>query len=299
MDTNTTERILSKIGELTIDDRHVNKMRRKPSARIQQQQQRKQTLNVSFDFVNNNWLANDEEANRENGVNEKEADKTVNGVKPVKDNELQLQYDNIHFQRAMKQFAYIERNVYVIRGKKFVEDESDDCGCTLTSAQVKRGVRGCGEDCLNRQMSIECNKDCKLGPLCGNQRIQNSEYAPCTVFITEKKGYGLFASKTMPAGTFIMEFVGEVVSIAAFKKRSREYAKQKTRHCYVMASSQNRLIDATKKGNLMRFVNHSCAPNAETQKWTVNGESRIGVFSKTTIEIFDEITINYQFERFG
>lgn len=84
-----------------------------------------------------------------------------------------------------------------------------------------------------------------------------------------------------------------------FKKRSREYAKNKTRHCYVMTSSGNRLIDATKKGNLMRFVNHSCDPNAETQKWTVNGECRIGVFSKKMIKIFEEITINYQFERFG
>lgn len=302
MDKIDTEQILTKIGELKIDDRNVNKMRRNRSARIQQQQERKQSLSLSFslDLCNNNWLVIDEQTNKEDGVIEKntEPDQNAND-EPVKKEEFILEHENIHFQRAKKLFTYITRNEYVIRCKKSVEDDSDDCGCVLTKAQVKRGERGCGTDCLNHQMSIECNKDCKLGPLCGNQRIQNFENAKCTIFITEKKGYGLFASTIIPAGTFIMEFVGEVVSMAEFKKRSREYAKNKTRHCYVMTSSGNRLIDATKKGNLMRFVNHSCDPNAETQKWTVNGECRIGVFSKKMIKTFEEITINYQFERFG
>lgn len=54
-----------------------------------------------------------------------------------------------------------------------------------------------------------------------------------------------------------------------------------------------------KKGNLTRFINHSCDPNAETQKWTVNGKCRIGIFSRKPIKAFEEITINYQFVRFG
>ena len=32
-----------------------------------------------------------------------------------------------------------------------------------------------------------------------------------------------------------------------------------------------------------RFINHSCDPNAQTQKWTVNGELRVGFF--TTREV--------------
>lgn len=298
MDTNGTVELVTKIGELTIDDQNVNKMRRNRSVRIQQQRERKQSLHFSsLDLSNNNWL---EEKDRENGSIEKqsEADKHAKSM-PAKKDEYELERENIHFHRAKKMFTYITRNEYLTRCKKSVEDDADDCGCELTKTQIQRGQRGCGNDCLNHQMSIECNKDCKLGPHCGNQRIQNFENAECTVFITEKKGFGLFASATIPAGTFIMEFVGEVVSMHEFKKRSREYAKNKTRHCYVMTSSAKRLIDATQKGNLTRFVNHSCDPNAETQKWTVNGECRIGIFSKTTIKIFEEITINYQFERFG
>ena len=40
-----------------------------------------------------------------------------------------------------------------------------------------------------------------------------------------------------------------------------------------------RIIDAGPKGNLSRFMNHSCDPNCETQKWMVNGDVRVGLFA--------------------
>jgi len=42
---------------------------------------------------------------------------------------------------------------------------------------------------------------------------------------------------------------------------------------------QDRIIDAGPKGNYSRFMNHSCQPNCETQKWTVNGDTRVGLFA--------------------
>lgn len=66
-----------------------------------------------------------------------------------------------------------------------------------------------------------------------------------------------------------------------------------------MSLRSDAVIDATQKGNISRFINHSCDPNAETQKWTVNGELRIGFFSKKTILKGEEITFDYQFQRYG
>lgn len=280
--------ILTGLEQLKIDDSRVNKMIRRRSIRIQQRQERRQTLELNFDWFNNNFPTLDSPM--------KVPEKTENGFEL----EFELEFENIHYKRAVKEFIYIENSVHLTRRKKNYNDEVDaGCDCILTTKQIACGEKGCGTDCLNRVMSIECDKDCQLGDNCSNQRFKKSENAGCAVFITEKKGYGLFAAKFIPKETFIMEFVGEVVSMTEFKKRSKEYVKKKLRHCYVMTSSSNHLIDATQKGNLTRFINHSCDPNAETQKWTVNGEGRIGIFSKRPINQFEEITINYQFERFG
>lgn len=40
-------------------------------------------------------------------------------------------------------------------------------------------------------------------------------------------------------------------------------------------------------------TDHSCAPNCETQKWTVNGDTRIGLFALRGIETGEELTFNY------
>ena len=37
------------------------------------------------------------------------------------------------------------------------------------------------------------------------------------------------------------------------------------------------------KGNIARYINHSCDPNCETQKWWVKGETCIGIFAKKNI----------------
>jgi len=66
-----------------------------------------------------------------------------------------------------------------------------------------------------------------------------------------------------------------------------------------MALRGEAIIDATSKGNISRYINHSCDPNAETQKWTVNGELRIGFFSVKPIQAGEEITFDYQYQRYG
>lgn len=60
-----------------------------------------------------------------------------------------------------------------------------------------------------------------------------------------------------------------------------------------------RMIDAGPKGNVARFMNHCCQPNCETQKWTVNGETRVGLFATEDIAADAELTFNYNLECTG
>ncbi|XP_008486199.2 probable histone-lysine N-methyltransferase CG1716 [Diaphorina citri] len=66
-----------------------------------------------------------------------------------------------------------------------------------------------------------------------------------------------------------------------------------------MSLRPDAIIDATMKGNISRFINHSCDPNSETQKWTVDGELRIGFFSRKNIKQGEELTFDYQYQRYG
>ena len=53
------------------------------------------------------------------------------------------------------------------------------------------------------------------------------------------------------------------------------------------------------QGALGRFINHSCEPNCETQKWLVQGELAIGLFATKDIGAGQELTFDYNFERYG
>jgi hypothetical protein len=68
---------------------------------------------------------------------------------------------------------------------------------------------------------------------------------------------------------------------------------------YMCEISREMVIDATFKGNLSRYINHSCHPNSELQKWEIDGEIRIGIFAVTDIKHGEFITYDYQFIQFG
>lgn len=90
-----------------------------------------------------------------------------------------------------------------------------------------------------------------------------------------------------------------MVSRREFNRRSHEYSKAKSKHHYFMELTREATIDATEKGQISRFINHSCDPNCETQKWTVNGLIRVGFFAIRDIVAGEEITFDYQFIHFG
>lgn len=205
-------------------------------------------------------------------------------------------------EEKMPRFDIIPENVYLTERRKSKinkEVRRMVCDCTISKDEVARGFVACGEDCLNRLLMIECGSRCPTGDLCSNKRFQKREFSKAEAFKTAKKGWGLRALEDLPEGSFIMEYVGEVLDPREFRKRVKEYARDNNQHHYFMALRADEIIDATQKGNLSRFINHSCCPNSETQKWTVNGDLRIGFFTRQFVGAGEEITFDYQFQRYG
>ncbi|KAK7816899.1 hypothetical protein U0070_021696 [Myodes glareolus] len=200
-------------------------------------------------------------------------------------------------------FDLIEENVYLTERKKnksHRDIKRMQCECApLSKDERAQGEVACGEDCLNRLLMIECSSRCPNGDYCSNRRFQRKQHADVEVILTEKKGWGLRAAKDLPSNTFVLEYCGEVLDHKEFKARVKEYARNKNIHYYFMALKNDEIIDATQKGNCSRFMNHSCEPNCETQKWTVNGQLRVGFFTTKLVPSGSELTFDYQFQRYG
>ncbi|XP_033313856.1 histone-lysine N-methyltransferase NSD2 isoform X2 [Bombus bifarius] len=151
-----------------------------------------------------------------------------------------------------------------------------------------------GTDCLNRILLVECSPGiCPAGAKCKNQAFVQRQYPAMEPFHTVGRGWGLRSLEHIKAGQFVIEYVGEVIDEAEYKRRLHRKKELKNENFYFLTIDNNRMIDAEPKGNLSRFMNHSCSPNCETQKWTVNGDTRIGLFALCDIERGEELTFNY------
>lgn len=77
---------------------------------------------------------------------------------------------------------------------------------------------------------------------------------------------------------------------------SVEY-KDSTHH-YCLKLDGATVIDAYRRGNIGRYINHSCAPNSQVEKWLVDGQYRMAVFAFRDIGVNEEITYDYNFDNY-
>ncbi|PPJ57103.1 hypothetical protein CBER1_00612 [Cercospora berteroae] len=176
-----------------------------------------------------------------------------------------------------------------------------ECDCVEEWDSSSRTNEACGEDsdCINRATKMECIGDCACGSACQNRRFHNKQYADVSVFKTEKKGYGLRANTDLRANDFIFEYIGEVIGDQVFRRRLHQYDEEGIKHFYFMSLSKGEFVDATKKGNLGRFCNHSCNPNCYVDKWVVGDKLRMGIFAERKIKAGEELVFNYNVDRYG
>lgn len=107
--------------------------------------------------------------------------------------------------------------------------------------------------------------------------------------------WGVFAEKAIEAEELLIEYRGELISNAVAERREVEYARSLGRD-YMFRIDADQVCDATKQGNVARFINASCDPNCYTKIITFEGAKRIGIYAKRDIAEGEELSYDYKFE---
>lgn len=97
-------------------------------------------------------------------------------------------------------------------------------------------------------------------------------------------GLGVYAAETIPARRKIGEMRGELISVAEARRRIKGRAR-----IHVVEISERRAIDATDSDGPLRYINHSCQPNAVLRI----RQGRAEFYAVRDIESGEELTADY------
>lgn len=103
-------------------------------------------------------------------------------------------------------------------------------------------------------------------------------------------GRGVFAARKIKKGTQVIEYRGQRISWDEALKRPETDADNPF-HTFFFSLDDGRVIDAGVRGNVARWINHSCAPNCETME---EDDGRVYIYAKRKITEGEELTYDYK-----
>ncbi|EPX71846.1 histone lysine methyltransferase Set1 [Schizosaccharomyces octosporus yFS286] len=106
---------------------------------------------------------------------------------------------------------------------------------------------------------------------------------------------GLFAREHIDKNDMVIEYVGEVIRQRIADNREKNYVREGIGDSYLFRIDEDIIVDATKKGNIARFINHSCAPNCIARIIRVEGKRKIVIYADRDIMQGEELTYDYKF----
>lgn len=168
--------------------------------------------------------------------------------------------------------SYKERPLY----EEFEEVEQEESRTSTRALNVSRSAFGLNSDLFADDNLSKNAKDTRLA----RSAIHD---------------WGLYANEFIPANDFVIEYVGDILRDEYAEIRERHYALEGIDSTYLFRLDNGTVIDATKRGNGARFINHSCDPNCVAQVFDYEGFKRVVLFSLRDIELDEELTFDYNF----
>nr|XP_027066114.1 histone-lysine N-methyltransferase SUVR3-like [Coffea arabica] len=154
----------------------------------------------------------------------------------------------------------------------------------------------------------ECGPGCQCGSDCGNRVSQSGILVKLKIVKDRRTGWGLYAGEFIPKGQFICEYAGELLVTKEAQSRQQIYDQLASsgqlspallvvkEHLPSRDVCMRINVDATRVGNVARFINHSCdGGNLDTIILRSSGSvlPRICFFSSRDVQNNEELKFSY------
>ncbi|XP_023876365.1 histone-lysine N-methyltransferase CLF isoform X2 [Quercus suber] len=192
------------------------------------------------------------------------------------------------------------------------------CGCPKSCKNRFRGCHCAKSQCRSRQCPCfaadrECDPDvCRnCWVSCGDgtfgvpsQRGDNYECRNMKLLLKQQQrvllgrsdvsGWGAFLKNSVGKHEYLGEYTGELISHREADKRGKIYDRENS--SFLFNLNDQFVLDAYRKGDKLKFANHSPDPNCYAKVIMVAGDHRVGIFAKERICSGEELFYDYRYE---
>ncbi|CBI29505.3 unnamed protein product, partial [Vitis vinifera] len=172
--------------------------------------------------------------------------------------------------------------------------DSEKCSCAVKNGgEIPYNYNGAIVEA--KPLVYECSPSCKCSRSCHNRVSQHGIKFQLEIFKTVSRGWGVRSLTSIPSGSFICEYIGELLEDKEAEQRTGndEYFS-----CEVVEDA-GFTIDAAQYGNVGRFINHSCSPNLYAQNVLYDHDNKriphIMLFAAENIPPLQELTYHYNY----